>query len=457
MNISELVNNQRDFFQSGHTRPLSQRLAVLEKLGITIENQEANILKALKSDLGKPTIEAYLSEVYFLKQELRFVQKKLKKWAQPTKVPSPFYHFPERAEIHLEPYGSTLIISPWNYPIQISLAPLISAIAAGNTAILKPSELAPATSDILSQIVDSVFPTEHATVIEGGADTSQSLLKERFDLIFFTGSERVGRIVAEAAAKHLTPTVLELGGKCPVLVDSTADASISADRIVRGKFFNAGQTCLAADYVVAHESIYQDLIDAITKRTKALYQENPDVKDDFATIVNDTQYQRLTNLIVPADSKLISFGEDHPDELRLSPKLIPDAQWQDNAMQEEIFGPILPVLKYSDESNLISNVNQHPNPLGLYLFSKDQDWIDRMLAAIPSGSVGINDILKQGINLNLPLGGIGQSGMGNYRGYFGFQTFSHQRSVSHRKFAKDLFSIDPPYAGKFEKNRKFLK
>lgn len=457
MNISEIVSTQRDYYRSGQTRPISNRLSALIKLGNEIENQESAILKALATDLGKPTMEAYLSEVFFLKKELRLIQKKLTKWSKPKKVASPFYHFPERAEIHSEPFGSTLIISPWNYPIQISLAPLISAIAAGNTVILKPSELAPATSALLKKLVASALPIENASVIEGDATTAQTLLQERFDLIFFTGSERVGKVVAEAAAKHLTPTILELGGKCPVIVDKTVDIAIAAERIIRGKFFNAGQTCLAADYVVAHQDIYPDLLGALIERTRELYLDNPNPTEDFAKIINRNHYQRLTQLFQNPDVQVESFGSDNPDQRHLFPKILPDTQWQSPIMQEEIFGPLLPVLQYNRESDLINNINDHPNPLALYLFSTDSNWVDRMLQAIPSGSAGVNDVMKQGINLELPLGGLGNSGMGNYRGHYGFQAFTHQRSVSRRRFSKDLFSIDPPYAGKFEKNRKFLK
>ncbi|MDF1816786.1 MAG: aldehyde dehydrogenase family protein [Verrucomicrobiales bacterium] len=455
MEIAEIRSNQATFFDSGKTKALELRLDSLERLEASIEKREDRILSALSIDLGKPGIEAYLSELYFIKSEIRLFRKKLRKWAKPKRAGAPFYHFPVRNEIRREPFGCSLIISPWNYPFQLSIAPLIAAVAGGNCAIIKPSELAPATAEILREIIEEAFDPRHVTVVFGGSEVSTRLLAEPVDFVFFTGSEKVGRIVGQAAGKNLAPAVLELGGKCPVVVDADVDLKMTANRIVSAKFFNAGQTCFAPDFVVAREEIKEELVQLIFGEISQFYSGNG--KSDMAKIVNQTHYERLQKLLNGAGNSALKVGEDDPGALYFAPRVVPQPDWNSSLMQEEIFGPLLPVMTFSSEEEIIERLKARGHPLALYLFSRSSRFTGKFTEALPSGSVGINDAGKQTSNLELPFGGVGSSGMGRYRGKFGFDSFTYQRPVSRRWFIKDVFKIQPPYAGKLEKNRKLLK
>jgi len=453
MDISEIASRQNTFFKSGKTRDLEYRLELLSKLEQNIEARSEEIIEALARDLGKPAIEAYLSEVFFVKKEIQLFRKKLRQWSGPERVGAPFYQFPVRSEIRREPFGRAMIIAPWNYPFQLSLSPLIAAVAAGNCVVLKPSEMAPVTARLLGEIVTDVFSPDHVQVVVGGAGLSNSLLASGFDIVFFTGSEKVGRVVAQAAAERLIPVILELGGKCPVVVDRGVDLVMTANRIVGAKFFNAGQTCFAPDFVVVHEEIRDELVNAMIRQLESFYPGgNP---ADLARIINQTHYERLQSLIAKEDC--YRLGADDPGTLFFAPTIIKNAEWGSLSMREEIFGPILPVLAFSSEDSLTARLQALPPPLALYLFSEKQDWIERFVSSVPSGGVGINDLMKQSSNFELPFGGVGSSGMGRYRGKFGFEAFTYQRAVSRRWLVKDFFSIQPPYAGKLERFRKFLK
>jgi len=450
--ISPILGAQRSYFNSGKTRAIESRTKSLARFGAELEARTDELLEALAKDLGKPPIESYLSEIYFLISEVRLYQKKLKRWAHPKRVGHPCYFLPASSQIRREPYGTTLIAAAWNYPLQLALAPAVSAIGAGNTVVLKPSEMAPATAELMADIVAKSFDPAHFTVIQGGPELGQALLNESFDAWFYTGSERVGRLYAEAAAKNIAPITLELGGKCPCIIDNDVDLETAVDRIIPGKFFNAGQTCIAPDYVVVPEPLHDRFVEMATSVLHKLYPESP--SRDLACIVNESHFDRISALIPEG---AIRIGEDDREKRYLAPSIVPNAGEAAPCMQEEIFGPVLPVMPYRSREDLFQFLKQQPSPLALYAFSKNTSFLEQVATAIPSGSICFNDVLKQATNLNLPFGGVHQSGMGRYRGEHGFKTFSYERSVTKRGFSKDLFAINPPYDGQLERMRKLLK
>lgn len=450
--LTKIVEAQRSYFASGKTRTVESRLTSLEKFCQELEARTDDLLAALSEDIGKPPIEAYLSEVYFLISEVRLYRKKLKKWAKPTRAGNPFYFLPARSEIRREPLGTALITSAWNYPLQLAFAPAISAIGAGNTVLLKPSEMAPATARIMGQIVSSSFDPGHFSVVQGGPDLGQALLEQKFDVWFYTGGERVGRFYAEAAAKHLAPITLELGGKCPCIVDSKVDLKTAVNRIISGKFFNAGQTCMAPDYVLIAEELHDDFLEQAKIALTRLYHDPQ--SPDLARIVNDAHFERISSLI---PENAFRLGDDNRTARYLSPTLVPNADPESACMSEEIFGPVLPLVPYRSTEELFSFLKGKPSPLALYVFSKNSEFLEQAASEIPSGSVCFNDVIKQATNLNLPFGGVHESGMGRYRGRHGFETFSFERAVTKRGFTKDYFAVEPPYDGKLERMRKLLK
>lgn len=446
--IASVLDSQRKFLDAGSMRNLTNRIKSLKRLEMVLMENEDSILRALKNDLNKPEHEAYLSEFYFLLQEIRMVRRSLKKWLKPRRAKTPFYFLPSRNWINSAPRGSTLIIAPWNYPIQLSLSPVVSAVAAGNTVILKPSEVSPSSEKLIARLIKESFQPEHVTVIRGDSRIAEELLEQPFDFIFFTGSTKIGRIVAQKAAKKLIPHVLELGGKCPCIVEPSANISITANRVIAGKMMNAGQTCFAPDYVVVHEDIKDSLVAELKKQLTLLPWEN-----DMARIINQQHYQRLQGLLSDND---IKKGEDDPDRLHLAPRLLPEVNWQDRIMQEEIFGPLLPIVTWSNFEQLCLKLKNLPAPLALYCFSRDKVFIEKLMDQVLSGSVCINDTMKQATNLHLPFGGIGASGYGRYRGKAGVDAFSYERAISRRYFIRDLFQILPPFAGKLNKLKKWL-
>jgi aldehyde dehydrogenase (NAD+) len=450
--LPSLVDTQKAFFTSGGTRSVAFRKEKLQALEQEITQRSDELIAALAADLRKPALEAYLSEVYFVLKEIRLFRRKLSRWSRPKRVGNPFYFFPARSEIRPEPFGCALITAPWNYPVQLSLSPLIAAVAAGNCVILKPSELAPATANLLEELIRSVFSPAHVTVVQGGPEIGKDLLLQPFDFWFFTGNERIGRLYAEAAAKNLAPAVLELGGKCPCVVADDVDLDITVERILTAKFFNAGQTCIAPDFVLIPESLRK----AFVEKAKSLLNEMYGTSQipDLASIVNQEHYSRLLRLL---PENAIQAGEDDPGALRLAPRLLPDSNWHSPEMQEEIFGPVLPVIGYDKLENALTEIAARPSPLALYAFSHSSDTLERIAASVRSGSVCFNDALKQGTNLNLPFGGVGASGLGRYRGRAGFEAFSYLRAVTKRYFLKDFFAVKPPYGSLLEKMQKFMK
>lgn len=442
--ISSLVAKQRSYFAKGETKDIHFRLRQLAKLKEAIASRQDKILEALKADLGKPPLEGCF-ELAVLR-DIGYAQKNLRKWVKPQAVNTGIELFPSLSRIYPEPLGVVLIIGPWNYPFSLMISPLIGAIAAGNCVILKPSEYAPNTSRLLAELISDTFPPEYIAVIEGGVEVAQELLQCKFDHIFFTGGTRVGKIVMEAAAKHLTPVTLELGGKSPCIVDNEVQLLETAKRITWGKFINAGQTCIAPDYVLAHKDIKSQLIEAIKQCIRDFYGENPALSPDYARIVNLKQWERLVALL--ADGTIITGGQYSREDRYIAPTILDEVNPHSPIMQEEIFGPILPILSYNTLEEAIEFVNNRPKPLALYFFSKNRKKQETILRETSSGGVCINEtILHVGVT-ELPFGGVGDSGIGKYHGKATFDTFSHYKSVLIRPFWPDFSWRYPPYSQK---------
>lgn len=443
--ISEIVNNQRQFFSTGTTKNVDFRIEKLKTLERAIEENKNFIIKALKADLNKPGFEAYF-EILGVLGEIKYALNNIKAWTKAQKVATPFHQFLSSAQVYAEPLGVVLIIGPWNYPINLMLAPLVGAIAAGNCSILKPSEIAPHTSSVLAKIIHKTFDSSFITVVEGGVETNKDLLAESFDHIFFTGGTGVGKIVMSAAAQHLTPVTLELGGKSPCIVDDSINVEYTAKRIVWGKFSNAGQTCTAPDYLLVNRRIKKDLLNSIKKHIRIFYGEEPAKSHSYSRIINQRHFNRLSELLKPGE--ILVGGDTNLEELYIAPTVIDRVSWKDKVMQEEIFGPILPVLDYTDLAEAITLVNKQPKPLALYFFSsskKNQAWV---LQETASGGVCINDTVMHLTVPALPFGGVGASGFGRYHGKAGFDNFSYQRSVLNKSFLLDLKWRYPPYPEK---------
>ncbi|MEO1858232.1 MAG: aldehyde dehydrogenase family protein [Rubritalea sp.] len=440
--IGDVLKRQRMHFSGGNTLGFADRARHLLKLENALISHKNDILEALRLDLNKPAVEGFLAEYYFLLQEIRLVRRSLKKWLKRKRVQSPIYFQPCRSEICHEPYGVVLVVAPWNYPIQLALAPLVSAIAAGNTVVLKPSELSSASEAFLVKLLASIFPTDLVHVQTGGVEVASALLGEKFDFIFFTGSTEVGKIVARKAAESLTPSVLELGGKCPCIVDSSADIKLAAGRILSGKFFNGGQTCFAPDFVIVHESVEQELLSLMKSEL-----ERVPWCEEMAHVINEHHYQRLTDLLDGVDTEqVVCSGKDDVSHCKMAPRLVSAIGWDHCLLKEEVFGPILPIVSYSNESELLERLSTYSDPLALYLFAEDKGFCKRIQQSKRSGAVCINDTMKQSSNLYLPFGGVGDSGNGRYRGEFGVKAFSYQRAVVKRgKLGAKWMDLKPPY------------
>jgi aldehyde dehydrogenase (NAD+) len=447
----------RQLVVGGTTRPLQWRLEQLDRLDAALSAHSDAVLEALAKDLGKPDVEAYF-EVVAVRQEISLCRRQLRRWIAPKKVSVPLSQRPGRAEVIAEPLGCVLIIGPWNYPFHLAIQPLVSALAAGNTAILKPSEHAPATAQLISSLIREAFPPEIVQVVQGDGSTAQALLAERFDHIFFTGGERIGKLVMAAAAQHLTPITLELGGKSPAVVLRDADLEVTSRRLVWGKCLNAGQTCIAPDYLLVESSARASLIQALGERLTACFGEEPLDSSDLASIVNDAQYARLSALLEQARERgqVLLGGTCDPERRRIAPTVIQVNDREDPLMQAELFGPLLPILEVDGLDQAIEWINQRPKPLALYLFSSSQRNQETVLNKTSSGGVCFNDVVMQVGVPELPFGGVGASGMGAYHGKAGFDTFSHQRSVLRRPFALDLPFRYPPYAGRLPLMRRLL-
>ncbi|AIE74710.1 MULTISPECIES: aldehyde dehydrogenase family protein [unclassified Synechocystis] len=455
MNIAKtIVVEQRNFFRQNKTKSMRERLMALTKLKGHIQAQEEEIITALKQDFGKPPFESYVNEILGVIREINYYQKHLKEWSRSRRVGTNLMVFPASAQLRPEPLGVVLIISPWNYPFYLCLMPLIGAIAAGNCVVIKPSEYTPATSAVIAQLIESVFPPSWATVLEGDETISQQLLQEKFDHIFFTGSPRVGRLIMAAAADNLTPVTLELGGKSPCVVDREINLQETAKRIIWGKLVNAGQTCVAPDYLLVEQSCLEQLLPALQQAIKTLFGENPAHSPDYTRIVNQRQWSRLVSLL--SHGKVFTGGEHNEGDRYIAPTLIIDPDLNSPLMQGEIFGPILPILTYQSLSEAIDFINTKPKPLALYFFSNNGQKQEQILQSTSSGSVCFNDILLHLTVADLPFGGVGESGMGRYHGKATFDTFSNYKSILRRPFWGETNLRYPPYGKKMNLIKKLF-
>ncbi|MNX25730.1 Aldehyde dehydrogenase [compost metagenome] len=427
LDIEEILTRQKRYYDEDHTRSIKERRVILTRLRNVLKSREAEIMAALRQDLNKSELEAYSTELGIVLEEIGHICKRLTRWAKPRKVRTALTHIGSKGMIVPEPYGTVLIIAPWNYPFQLAISPLVGAIAAGNTVVLKPSELSPSVSDLLRRILAEVFPEEYVAVVEGGAEVSTELLKHKFDYIFFTGSVNVGRIVMEAAAKHLTPVTLELGGKSPCIVHRDADLALAARRIVFGKFTNAGQTCVAPDYLWVHKNVKEQLLQEMRQVVRDFYGEHPLSHPDYGRIVSRRHFDRLVMFL--QDGQVALGGQSDAETLKIEPTVLDQVTWDMPVMKEEIFGPVFPVLEYEELDEMIAVVRSHPKPLALYLFSQNKSVQNHVIESLSFGGGTINDTLMHLATPYLPFGGVGDSGMGSYHGYESFKTFSHEKSV----------------------------
>lgn len=440
--IEAIFKGQKNFFETHRTKEVSFRVEQLKILKKAVLSYEDRIYEALARDLNKSKEEAFLTEVSIVLQEIDFHLKKLKGWARPKKVSSPLVLFPSRSKILYEPLGVGLIISPWNYPFQLSLNPLVGAISSGCCAVLKPSPDSPNTSRVMEEMIKEYFPSEYISLVQGGKETNQALFDFPFDIIFFTGSSRVGKIVMKAAAEHLSKVVLELGGKSPCIVDKDANLDLAAKRIAWGKTINAGQTCIAPDYLLVQSSVKEELLKKIVEAFKDMYGEKIKDSKHYARIITDNAFERLTGYL---DGNDVYNGKDVDAETRfISPAILDKVGPEDQIMQEEIFGPILPVMEFEDTSNAIAHINANRKPLALYYFG-GKGKANEVLNKTSSGGACINDTLLHIANHKIPFGGVGHSGMGNYHGYKSFLAFSHERAVVSSSTLIDLSLKYPPY------------
>jgi aldehyde dehydrogenase (NAD+) len=452
VSISDLIGQQRQFFATGKTKDVDFRLEQLNQLKSAIVSNQSRIVDAVKADLNRPEYEAYFEIASIA--EVNYAIKNLKSWVKPRKVPISMDQFPATARIYPEPLGVVLIIGPWNYPFQLMISPLVGAIAAGNCTILKPSEIAANTSEVVADMISQTFDPGFVAAVEGGVEISQQLLAEKFDRIFFTGGTKIGRIVMEAAAKNLTPVTLELGGKSPCIVDSDVQVEYTAKRIAWGKFINAGQTCIAPDYLLVDKKVKPNLMQAIKTAIGEFYGEDPQASPDYCRIINQRQWERLSAFI--QDGEVWVGGKTNREDKYIAPTVLDKVSWDAPVMQDEIFGPILPVLEYDDLTEAIAQINARPKPLALYFFSKDKEKQKRILRETSSGGVCLNDTVMQVGVTTLPFGGVGDSGIGSYHGKASFDTFSHEKSVLQKSFLLDLKWRYAPYKGKLDLIKKII-
>ena len=446
MNIQEIVERQRRFFRTGATLPVSFRLAMLKKLRDAVDRYEEEIGAALAADLGKSGYESFMCETGLVQGEISWMLRHTGRLAKEHTVPTPLAQFAARSFRKFSPYGNVLIMSPWNYPLLLTLDPLADAIAAGNTAVVKPSAYAPATSALLAKMVGELFPPEYVAVVTGGREENAALLGEKFDFIFFTGSQSVGREVLRHAAEHLTPTALELGGKSPCIVDETAKLALAARRVVFGKYLNCGQTCVAPDYILCHRDVKDRLVELICKEVRRQYGEDPLQNPDYGRIVNEKHFNRLLGLIDPV--KTVLGGQSSPDTLQIAPTVLDGVTESDPVMGEEIFGPILPVLTFDRFEELYDRLSGGPKPLALYLFSQNRPRVKEAAARFQFGGGCVNDVVIHLATSAMGFGGVGESGMGAYHGRAGFEAFSHCKSVVDKKTWMDLPMRYQPYRKK---------
>ncbi|WP_047246246.1 aldehyde dehydrogenase [Maribacter thermophilus] len=441
--IESLVEKQRNFFLSGKTKDVKFRKIYLKKLRKAIIDYEDDVCTALYNDFKKPKFEAMASETQFALSELNHAIENIEEWSGPKRVSSTWVNFPSADYIYSQPYGNTLIIAPWNYPFLLIMSPLIGALAAGNTAVVKPSELTPNTSQVIENIIKTVFDEEYVCAVQGGVDISQKLLSNKWDYIFFTGSTKVGKIVYKSAAEHLTPVTLELGGKNPCIVDESALVQIAAKRIAWGKFLNAGQTCIAPDYILVHKNVKEKLVNALKKSITGFFGENIESSTDFARITTQAHYENLKSML--RDEEILFGGDFNDDTLFLSPTLVNEPTLNSKIMEGEIFGPLLPIISYETEKDISRLISNYDKPLALYVFSKKKKFQEKIIDQYSFGGGTINDTVIQITNSQLPFGGIGSSGVGHYQGKHSFDIFSHKKAIIKKGYWPELPLRYAPY------------
>ncbi len=454
MELNKILEAQRKFFQSGATLPVSFRIEKLELLKEVIRSYEKEISLALKQDLGKSSFESFMCEIGLVLEEISYMIKNIKKLSAKKRVHTPLVNFASRSYTKPTPYGNTLIISPWNYPFLLTMGPLVDALAAGNTAMIKPSKNSLATAKVMGKIIRNCFQENYVFIADKDIDKARTLMGEKFDFIFFTGSSSVGKEVLKNAAEHLIPVVLELGGKSPCIVDETANIKLAAKRIIFGKFLNCGQTCVASDYVLCHKNIVKDLQRELCVQAERQYGLKPFENENYGKIINEKHFEHLQGLIEP--SKVILGGQTKKKTLQIAPTIMTDITWQDKVMQEEIFGPILPILTYNNLEEVISVLNQKPKPLALYFFSNSKENIKCITARVQYGGGCINDTIIHLATTQMGFGGVGESGMGSYHGESGFKTFSHTKSIVDKKNWIDFPVRYSPYKEIYLKLLQFL-
>ncbi len=442
----ELIDGLRSTFESGRTRPLTWRREQLSGLVKFLFEHEDELVEALRSDLGRPPFEAYGTDIGIVRMHIRDISKKLDRWVRPDRVFPGLLSLPGTAEIVKDPLGVVLVIAPWNYPVQLLLEPVAAALAAGNCVVAKPSELAPATASVLARHLHRYVDPDAVALVEGGVPETTALLENRFDHVFFTGSTSVGRIVMAAAAKHLTPVTLELGGKSPTIVAADADLAVAARRITWAKYMNAGQTCIAPDYILVERSVRDQLVEAIRACIAEFYGDNPKSSDDLGRVVNERHHERLTGLIAGGGGTVVCGGEADRASRYLAPTVIVDPDLDSPLMSDEIFGPVLPVVAVDSIEDAIAFVNDRDKPLALYVYSRSKEIADRVIARTSSGGVCVNHSVMHILPENLPFGGVGPSGMGAYHGKAGFDVFTHHKSVLRKPTFPDPRLLYPPYS-----------
>ncbi len=454
-NIQKTLQAQRDFFNTRVTYDIPFRVTQLKALQKALHTYEDDILTALKKDLNKAPFEAYVSEIHLVHEEITYMIKNIKKLSKPERKKSPLLNFPSSSTIYKEPYGVMLAIAPWNYPIQLSLVPIIGAIATGNCAILKPSNYSANSAKILTKIIKSTFEPNYITTVEGDRTVNKELLDQKFDHIFFTGSPEIGKLVMQKASKHLTPVTLELGGKSPCIVDNTANLELAAKRIAWGKLFNAGQTCIAPDYMLVHESIKDDFIALLKKYCKDFFGETPQKNTEYPKIINQKHFDRLSTLISKA--KNVWGGEVNAKTNQIAPSIFDNVKWKDDIMKDEIFGPIFPILTYTSLEEVVKEINCRPKPLAFYVFTTSKDVEEYTIKNISFGGGCVNDTLVHLTNINMGFGGVGNSGMGSYHGRKTFDTLTHTKGTLKKANWYDLPIRYAPYGNKLDWVKKVLK
>ena len=450
--IPAIVQRARDAFDSGRTRPLSWRRAQLDGMRKLLEDNSEQLLAALAADLGKPAAEGWVTDIGFTIGEIKLLQKNLRKWTRPERVSTPIVALPGSSHRVAEPLGVVAIISPWNYPIQLLLSPAAGAIAAGNSVVLKPSEIAQHTSTVITELIHRYLDPDAVQVIEGGVAETTELLAQKFDHIFYTGNGRIGRVVMEAAAKHLTPVTLELGGKSPTIVDATANLRVAARRIAWGKFLNAGQTCIAPDYLLVDKKVASAFVGELRVAIKEFYGDDPKQSGDYARIVNGHHFNRLASMLNSGSA--VIGGETDANTKYIAPTVLSDVNISAPVMQDEIFGPILPMVEIDNVAEAIAFINSKPHPLALYVFSEDDRAIDAVIERTTAGGVTVNGTILHISNPNLPFGGVGESGMGAYHGKSSIDIFQHRKPVLRKSTKVDPSIAYPPYT---EKKMKLIR